>query len=403
MARRPQQHTSARPARSIRTRRALIGATVLGAIVIAGSAAASTNASSDPRANTVRPVDGAPTLGPRTGEELNANFVGLAAPRSGRGYWVAASDGGVFTHGKVRFFGSLGERPLTKPIVGIAARPRGDGYWLVGADGGVFTFGAARFHGSLGNKPLNAAITAIAATPSGRGYWLLGADGGVFRFGDARFYGSGAPLPNRPYFVSMAPTPSGQGYYLLAADGGVFTFGAARFSGAAIDGRLATAITVIRNGKYRIARSDGSIAGFGGAKSYGPPPDLLANQHPVIAIAGRRGGGAWVAHGYSPPPPPAPEPEPEVVDISQHPFLVCTRAYESDSAGGYRAISPGGTYRGAYQFLQSTWDSVARHAGRYDLVGVDPAAASPHDQDLMALHLYQWQGAAPWGGRCAGL
>ena len=78
------------------------------------------------------------------------------------------------------------------------------------------------------------------------------------------------------------------------------------------------------------------------------------------------------------------------------PFLVCTRAHESDTAGGYRAISPGGTYRGAYQFLRSTWDNVARHAGRSDLVGVDPAAASPADQDLLAWDLYQWQGAAPW-------
>src|SRR4029453_19134129 len=41
-------------------------------------------------------------------------------------------------------------------------------------------------------------------------------------------------------------------------------------------------------------------------------------------------------------------------DISQHPFLVCTRAHESDTAGGYRAVSGSGTYRGAYQFSQST-------------------------------------------------
>ena len=90
-------------------------------------------------------------------------------------------------------------------------------------------------------------------------------------------------------------------------------------------------------------------------------------------------------------------------NLGQHPFLACTRAHESDTAGGYRAISPGGTYRGAYQFLPSTWDNVARHAGRPDLVGVDPAVASAADQDLLAYDLYRWQGTSPWGGRCSGM
>jgi hypothetical protein len=86
-------------------------------------------------------------------------------------------------------------------------------------------------------------------------------------------------------------------------------------------------------------------------------------------------------------------------DISQHPFLACTRRIES--GGNYAAVNPSGKYRGAYQFSRSTWDSTARHAGWLDLAGVDPAAASPGDQDAMALHLYEWQGASPWGGRCA--
>ncbi len=89
-------------------------------------------------------------------------------------------------------------------------------------------------------------------------------------------------------------------------------------------------------------------------------------------------------------------------DISQHPFLACTRAHESDTAGGYGAVSGSGTYRGAYQFSQSTWNNTARHAGRPDLVGVDPALAAPWDQDFLALDLYRWQGSAPWGHRCTG-
>jgi len=80
-------------------------------------------------------------------------------------------------------------------------------------------------------------------------------------------------------------------------------------------------------------------------------------------------------------------------------FLACTKDVESH--GDYGAVSSGGTYRGAYQFQQSTWDSTAREAGRADLVGVDPAAVPPGDQDAMAAHLYDGgRGISHWGGRC---
>jgi hypothetical protein len=68
---------------------------------------------------------------------------------------------------------------------------------------------------------------------------------------------------------------------------------------------------------------------------------------------------------------------------------------ECESGGDYTITNPSGKYRGAYQFDRSTWNSVA---GRHDpsLVGVDPAAASPADQDAMALALYVERGARPW-------
>jgi len=80
-------------------------------------------------------------------------------------------------------------------------------------------------------------------------------------------------------------------------------------------------------------------------------------------------------------------------------FLACVRQRESH--GNYRAVSADGVYRGAYQFAQSSWDLTARHAGRNDLVGMLPDQASPADQDALALNLYQWQGAKPWGGACS--
>ncbi|MFN7150862.1 MAG: transglycosylase family protein, partial [Microthrixaceae bacterium] len=47
-----------------------------------------------------------------------------------------------------------------------------------------------------------------------------------------------------------------------------------------------------------------------------------------------------------------------------------------ESGGNYGAVSSSGTYRGAYQFSRSTWNSVASRSYPH-LVGVDPAAAAP--------------------------
>jgi hypothetical protein len=356
------------------------------------------SAATDPFANSVLGFHGAPPIGPNPGLTLNAGFAGIAAARGGKGYWVVASDGGVFSFGNARFKGSTGGMKLAAPVVGIAGTRSGNGYWLVGLDGGVFSFGDAKFYGSMGGKPLRAPIVSMAATPSGNGYWLVASDGGVFAFGDARFKGSAAVLELSHPIVAMTPSRRG-GYYLLASDGGVFAYGNAPFFGANADpNRRATGIAVARNNGYWVAHSDGSVDGFGVPSLKGAIGGD-AKLHPSVAIAAAPNGFWLVQSKRNPPAPPAPP----AVDLSQHPFLKCTRAHESDSAGGYRAISPGGTYRGAYQFLQSTWNNVARSAGRADLVGVDPAAASPHDQDLLALTLYRSAGAGPWGGRCAGM
>ena len=44
----------------------------------------------------------------------------------------------------------MGALHLNKPIVGMAPTPDGGGYWMVASDGGVFAFGDAAFEGSLG-------------------------------------------------------------------------------------------------------------------------------------------------------------------------------------------------------------------------------------------------------------
>jgi hypothetical protein len=109
--------------------------------------------------------------------------------RDGKGYWLVASDGGIFSFGDARFLGSMGGIHLNRPVVGIVADDVSGGYWEVATDGGIFAFHAP-FYGSTGNARLNQPIVGISSTPDGKGYWLVARDGGIFAFGDAPFYGS---------------------------------------------------------------------------------------------------------------------------------------------------------------------------------------------------------------------
>ena len=86
------------------------------------------------------------------------------------------------TAGDAVFYGSTGSLPLNKPIVGMASTPSGHGYWLVASDGGIFSFGDAVFYGSTGSLPLNKPIVGMAPTVDWHGYWLVASDGGVFAF-----------------------------------------------------------------------------------------------------------------------------------------------------------------------------------------------------------------------------
>lgn len=58
----------------------------------------------------------------------------------------------------------------------------------------------------------------------------------------------------------------------------------------------------------------------------------------------------------------------------------------NESNGDYRITSKNGLYHGAYQFLISTWDGVAKVFAP-QLVGVHPAKASTQEQDFMATAL----------------
>jgi N-acetylmuramoyl-L-alanine amidase len=194
-----------------------------------------------------------------------APLAGAARDASSGGYWLAATNGGVFAFG-APYLGSAGALPLKSPVVGMAATADGGGYLLVAADGGVFTYGDARFHGSTGALHLVAPIVGIAVDRVTGGYWLAAADGGVFAF-DAPYLGSMGNVVLRRPVVGIAATAGGHGYTMVASDGGVFTFGDAHFRGSLGGTALAVPVAGITldaaTGGYWMLGRDGGIFAFG--------------------------------------------------------------------------------------------------------------------------------------------
>jgi hypothetical protein len=95
------------------------------------------------------------------------------------------------------------------PMIGLNATPWATGLSLVAADGGVFTYGDARFYGSMGASRLSHPIVEVRSTESGRGYWLTTSDGGVFAFGDARFCGAAGATPRPELITGESEPPRG--------------------------------------------------------------------------------------------------------------------------------------------------------------------------------------------------
>jgi hypothetical protein len=227
---------------------------------------------------------GLPSYGSPAGP-LNQPIVSVVPTSDRRGYWMVASDGGIFSYGDSQFYGSTGSLRLNRPIVGLAATADQRGYWMVASDGGIFTFGDATFYGSTGSLTLNKPIVGMAATPSGSGYWLVASDGGIFTFGDAAFYGSTGSLTLQKPVISMTSTPDGHGYWLVASDGGIFTFGDAGFYGSSANspGDPVQRMVSTNSGHgYWIVEQNGTAIAFGDAASLSPPP-LAVLMNPVTA------------------------------------------------------------------------------------------------------------------------
>jgi len=168
------------------------------------------------------------------------------------------------------------------------------------------------------------------------------------------------------------------------------------------------------NGDYRYANPNG--INFGAYQFRQTSWDDLARRHyphlvgvdpseaapddqdrMAYAIYAERGWAPWPACGASSRPQgttttdPAGFPAiPTGTTQAQWDHLI-----RCESGGNYRAYNPAGPYLGAFQFLQSTWNGVARR-NHPQLAGVDPRNASPADQHRMAYTLYEESGWGPW-------
>ncbi len=219
------------------------------------------------RAGDVSVFGAATCYGSLTGIHLNQPIVGIAVDRNTGGYWLVASDGGIFPF-NAPFYGSLGGTHLNKPIVGIATDINSQGYTLVASDGGVFPMNEP-YQGSLGGTHLNKPIVGMAYDYASGGYYLVASDGGVFNFGGAQFWGStGNVALNKP-IVAISPLLNGTGYTLIASDGGTFQEGSAPFIGSLGNIRLNQPIvaagTDFANDGFTDFAADGGVFTFNSA------------------------------------------------------------------------------------------------------------------------------------------
>lgn len=234
------------------------------------------------------------------GMQLQRPVVAITPTATRGGYWLVASDGGIFAFGNAGVYGSIPGiglapagtpgtgRRLNAPIVGMVPSIDGGGYFMVASDGGVFAFGDARFVGSCpGIGGCAGSTVAVMPDATGNGYWVATGSGNVYAFGDAPELNQ--PGPRSSPVTSAVRTPDGKGYWFLYADG------VASASGSAVNyGSLsglgganpATAVFATSDGAgYWVATGNGAVHPFGDAVFFGDMSAIHLNA-PVIGASG---------------------------------------------------------------------------------------------------------------------
>ena len=73
----------------------------------------------------------------------------------------------MLTFGDAKSFGDLLDKNLNGAIKSSVASPTGQGYYMVASDGGVFAFGDAKFRGSMGAVKLNQPVESLVPNRDG--------------------------------------------------------------------------------------------------------------------------------------------------------------------------------------------------------------------------------------------
>jgi hypothetical protein len=232
---------------------------------------------------------------------LQRPVVGMTPTGNRSGYWLVASDGGIFSFGNANYFGSipgLGIAPagasgtakkLNAPVVGMVPSADDGGYFMVASDGGVFAFGDAKFEGSCpGIGGCSGPAVAVVPDASGNGYWLVTATGNVYTFGDASYYG--APGQQSTPVTSAVRTTDGKGYWILFANGTVDAYGDATNMGSPVGltggfNRASAIFATSDGGGYWISSASGAVYNYGDAPNDGSMAGTQLNGA-VIAATG---------------------------------------------------------------------------------------------------------------------
>jgi hypothetical protein len=230
---------------------------------------------------------------------LQRPVVGIVPTADKSGYWLDASDGGVFSYGDTQFYGSipgLGLNPagsglpnsLNAPIVGMVPSNDDGGYFMVASDGGVFAFGDAHFAGSCpGIGGCSGKAVAVIPDHSGNAYWLVTSTGNVYTFGDAPNFGA----PGQGTVTSAAATPDGKGYWILLGNGEVFAYGDAANDGAPDSSNFnpfdpaSSIFATSDGGGYWVSSAAGAVFNYGDAPADGDMSGTHLNG-PIIAATG---------------------------------------------------------------------------------------------------------------------
>jgi hypothetical protein len=234
-----------------------------------------------------------PAFAQRTQVSLvSLSAVGIAAnPVINDGYAVAFNTGRVYTHNMPNYGEVHGS--LNGSIVAIAMTPDGKGYYLAASDGGVFAFGDASFYGSAVQYHLTAPVTAMATTENDNGYWLLTANGSVYAFGQAPYDGNLLHVENQAPDVAINNLGAISGYMITDADGNSTVLmhekGGGQVNMYQLNGPI-VGVTLDNSSKvgYWLATAKGQIVSYDNAPNWGS----LVGDFPtaVVGISADRDG-----------------------------------------------------------------------------------------------------------------